>query len=132
LAQLWVRIALGPSRRRAPGIEVKGRAEIGDVAVNPYCADYPRRLAVLHAEAGRWAESARAAVGLDISLVEAWIALVVSQARLGDLAAARDELRRLRAFDPDAADSLLRTLFAGKGGAVGLTPVGKTDDPSGQ
>ena len=55
-----------------------------------------------------------------------------TQARLGDLAAARDALRRLRAFDPDAADSLLRTLFAGKGGAVGLTPVGKTDDPSGQ
>jgi hypothetical protein len=54
----------------------------------PYCAHYHRRLAVRHAEAGRWAESARAvraALGLDISLVEARIALVVSQARLGDL-----------------------------------------------
>jgi tetratricopeptide (TPR) repeat protein len=120
----------GATGRQDEAVALLGRA----AAVNPYCADYPRRLAVLHAEAGRWAESARAAraaLGLDISLVEAWIALVVSQARLGDLAAARDELRRLRAFDPDAADALRRALFAGKGGAVGLAPVGVTDDPSG-
>jgi hypothetical protein len=92
-------------------------------------------LAVLHAEMSRWAEaagSARAALGLDLSLVEARIALVVSQARRGDLAAARDELRRLRAFDPDAADALRRALFAGKDGAVSLAPVGETDDPSGE
>ena len=121
----------GATGRRDEAVALLGRA----AAVNPYCADYPRRLAVLHAEAGRWAESARAAraaLGLDISLVEAWIALVVSQARLGDLAAARDELRRLRAFDPDAADALRRALFAGKGGAVGLAPVGETDDSSGE
>ena len=121
----------GATGRRDEAVALLGRA----AAVNPYCADYPRRLAVLHAEAGRWAESARAAraaLGLDISLVEARIALVVSQARLGDLAAARDELRRLRAFDPDAADALRRALFAGKGGAVGLAPVGETDDPSGR
>jgi predicted CXXCH cytochrome family protein len=113
----------GATARRDEAVALLGRA----AAVNPYCADYPRRLAVLHAEAGRWAESARAAraaLGLDISLVEAWIALVVSQARLGDLAAARDELRRLRAFDPGAADALRRALFAGKGGAVELAPVG--------
>jgi hypothetical protein len=76
----------------------------------------------------RWAEadrSARAALGLDLSLVEARIALVVSQARRGDLAAAGDGLRRLRAFDPDAAVALRRALFPGGGGAVGLTPVGE-------
>ncbi len=102
----------GATGRRDEAVALLGRA----AAVNPYCADYPRRLAVLYAEAGRWAESAqaaRAALGLDISLVEAWIALVVAQARLGDLAAARDELRRLRAFDPDAAAALRRALFAG-------------------
>jgi tetratricopeptide (TPR) repeat protein len=121
----------GATGRQDEAIALLGRAS----AVNPYCADYPRRLAVLHAEAGQWAESAqaaRAALGLDISLVEAWIALVVSQARLGDLAAARDELRRLRAFDPDAADALRRALFAGKGGEVGLAPVGKSDNPPGE
>jgi tetratricopeptide (TPR) repeat protein len=113
----------GATGRRDEAIALLERA----AAVNPYCADYPRRLAVLHAEAGRWAESARsarAALGLDISLVEAWIALVVSHARLGDLAAARDELRRLRAFDPDAADTVSRALSNGKGGAVGLAPAG--------
>jgi hypothetical protein len=117
----------GATGRRDEAVALLVRA----VAVNPYCADYPRRLAVLHAEAGRWAESAgaaRAALGLDISLVEAWIALVVSQTRLGDLAAAQNELRRLRAFDPDAADALRRALFARNGGAVGLAPVGKTGD----
>jgi hypothetical protein len=83
-------------------------------AINPYCADYPRRLAILYTEMGRWAEavrSARAALGLDIALVEARIALIVAQARLGDRAAAGDELRRLRAFDPAAADALQRSLF---------------------
>jgi predicted CXXCH cytochrome family protein len=117
--------------RRDEAVALLGRA----AAVNPYCADYPRRLAVVHAEAGHWTESARAAraaLGLDISLVEARIALVVSQARLGDLAAARDELRRLRAFDPDAADALRRALFAGKGGAVGPALVGEADDSSGE
>jgi hypothetical protein len=82
-------------------------------------------LAVLHAEMSQWAEaagSARAALGLDPSLVEARVALVVSQARRGDLTAARDELRRLRAFDSDAADALRRALFAGNGGAVDLAP----------
>ena len=121
----------GATGRRDEAVALLSRA----AAINPYCADYHRRLAVLHAEAGRWAESARAAraaLGLDISLVEARIALVVSQARLGDLATAREELRRLRAFDPDAADALRRTLFAGKGGAVDLAPVGETDDPSGE
>jgi tetratricopeptide (TPR) repeat protein len=118
----------GATGRRDEAVALLGRA----VAVNPYCADYPRRLAVLHAEAGRWAESARAALGLDASLVEAWIALVVSQVRLGDLAAARGELRRLRAFDPDAADALRRALFAEKSGAVGLATIGETDDPSGK
>jgi hypothetical protein len=85
-------------------------------AVNPYCADYPRRLAVLHAEMSRWTEtagSARVALGLDLSLVDARIALVVSEARRGEIAAARNELRRLHAFDPGAADALRRALFAG-------------------
>jgi hypothetical protein len=120
----------GATGRRDEAVALLRRA----ATVNPYCADYPRRLAVLHAEMSHWAEaagSARAALGLDLSLVEARIALVVSQARRGDLAAARDELRRLRAFDPDAADALRRALFAGNGGAVGLAPVGETDDPSG-
>jgi tetratricopeptide (TPR) repeat protein len=120
----------GATGRRDEAVALLHRA----VAINPYCADYPRRLAVLHAEMSRWAEAAaaaRAALGLDLSLVEARISLVISQARRGDLAAARDELRRLRAFDPDAADALRRALFAGKGGAVGLTPVEESDDPSG-
>jgi hypothetical protein len=111
--------ATGP---RGEAVALLGRA----AAANPYCADYPRRLAVLHAEAGQWADSARAAraaLRLDISLIEAWIALVVAEARLGDLAAARDDLRRLRAFDPAAADALRRALFAGQSGAVGLAPV---------
>ena len=66
----------------------------------------------------RWSEaagSARAALGLDLSLIEARIALVVSLARRGDRAAAADELRRLRAFDPNAADALRRSLFPGDG-----------------
>ena len=102
----------GATGRRDEAVALLGRA----AAINPYCADYPRRLAVLYAEAGQWAESARAAraaLGLDISLTEAWIALVVAQARLGDLVGAQHELRRLRAFDPDAADALRRALFAG-------------------
>jgi predicted CXXCH cytochrome family protein len=101
----------GATGRRDDAVALLDQA----AAVNPYCADYPRRLAVLHAEAGRWAESARAAraaLALDISLVEAWIALVVAQARLGEVAAARDELRRLHAFDPAAADALRRSLFS--------------------
>jgi tetratricopeptide (TPR) repeat protein len=116
----------GATGRRDEAVAFLDRA----AAVNPYCADYPRRLAVLHAEANRWAESARAAraaLGLDISLTEAWIALVVAQARLGDLVVAQDELRRLRAFDPAAADALRRALFAEKNGAVGLAPVRKND-----
>jgi hypothetical protein len=120
----------GSTGQRDEALALLGQAS----AVNPYCADYPRRLAVLYAEAGRWGESARAAraaLRLDISLVEAWIALVVSQARLGDLEAARADLSRLRAFDPAAADSLRRALFAGIG-AVGLAPVEETDDPSGE
>jgi Flp pilus assembly protein TadD len=71
-------------------------------------------LAVLQAETEQWAEavrSARNALRLDISLVEARIALVVSLARLGDRDAASDELRKLRAFDPGAADALRRSLF---------------------
>jgi hypothetical protein len=119
----------GATGRRDEAIALLQRA----AAVNPYCADYPRRLAVLHAEMSQWAEaarSARTALGLDISLVEAWITLVVSQARLGDFAAARDDLRRLRAFDPNAADALYRALFTGKSGTVSLAPVGKRDDPS--
>jgi tetratricopeptide (TPR) repeat protein len=121
----------GATGRRDEAVALLGRAS----AVNPYCADYPRRLAVLHAEASQWAESARAAraaLGLDISLVEGWITLVVSHARLGDLATARDELRRLRAFDPDAAEALRRALFPGKGGTVGLAPLGEMDNPSGE
>jgi predicted CXXCH cytochrome family protein len=121
----------GATGRRDEAVALLGRA----TAVNPYCADYPRRLAMLHAEASRWAESARAAraaLALDISLVEAWITLVVSQARLGDFAAAQDELRRLRAFDPGAADALRRALFAEKGGALGIVSIGETDDQSGE
>jgi hypothetical protein len=117
----------GATGRRDEAVALLDRA----AAANPYCADYPRRLAVLHAEALRWAESARAAraaLGLDISLVEARISLVVALARLGDIAAARNELRRLRAFDPGAADALRRSLFAGKSQAEGLAPVGETDD----
>jgi predicted CXXCH cytochrome family protein len=111
----------GATGQRDAAVTLLGRA----AAINPYCADYPRRLAVLHAEAGRWADSAqaaRAALALDISLVEAWIALVVAQARLGDLAAAQNELRRLRAFDPAAAEALRRALFAGKDAAADLGP----------
>jgi predicted CXXCH cytochrome family protein len=114
----------GATGRRDEAVALLRRA----AAVNPCCADYPRRSAVLHAEMSHWAEadrSARAALGLDLSIVEARIALVVSQARRGDLAAAEDELRRLRAFDPDAADALRRALFPGGGGAVGITPVGE-------
>jgi hypothetical protein len=73
---------------------------------------------VLHAEASQWddsARTARAALGLDISLVEARIALVGEQAGRGDFAATRNELHRLRAFDPKAADARRRDLFAGKG-----------------
>jgi tetratricopeptide (TPR) repeat protein len=104
----------GAAGRRDEAVALLLRA----AAVNPYCADYPRRLAVLNAEMSRWAEaarSARAALGLDISLIEARIALVVALARLGDRAAAGDELRRLRAFDPGAADALRRSLFPGDG-----------------
>jgi Flp pilus assembly protein TadD len=121
----------GATGRRDKAVALLRRA----AAVNPYCADYLRRLAVLHVEMSRWSEAAgaaRAALGLDPSLVEARIALVVSQARRGDLAAARDELGRLRAFDPDAADALRRALFDGKGEAVSLAPVGETDVPSGE
>ncbi len=101
----------GATGRRDDAVALLRRA----AAVNPYCADYPRRLAVLYAEMSQWAEaagSARAALGLDLSLVDARITLVVSQARRGDLAAASDELRRLRAFDPDAAEALHRAIFA--------------------
>jgi hypothetical protein len=116
----------GATGQRDEAVALLGRA----VAVNPYCADYPRRLADLQAESGQWPESARAArsaLGLDISLVDAWISLVVSQARLGDLDAARDSLRRLRAFDPAAADTLHRALFAGKDRAGDVSPVWQTD-----
>jgi hypothetical protein len=112
----------GATARRDEAVAILGRA----AAANPYCADYRRRLAVLHAEASEWVDSARAArtaLKLDISLVEAWIALVVAQVRLGDLAAARDDLRRLRAFDPASADALHRALFVGKTGAVDLSPL---------
>jgi hypothetical protein len=121
----------GATGRREEALALLGRAS----AVNPHCADYPRRLAVLHAEAGRWAESARAArtaLGLDISLIEAWIALVVSQARLGDLAAARADLSRLRAFDPAAADTLRRSLLAGKDVPASQAVVSGTDKPPGK
>ena len=65
----------------------------------------------------RWAEaaqSAHAALELDISLIEPRIALVVALSRLGDRAAV-DELRRLRAFDPRAADALRGSLFRSDG-----------------
>jgi tetratricopeptide (TPR) repeat protein len=104
----------GATSRRDEAVALLRRA----AAVNPYCADYPRRMAVLNAEMSRWAEAARSAqtaLGLDISLIEARIALVVALARLGDRAAAADELRRLRAFDPGAADALRRSLFPGDG-----------------
>ena len=87
----------GAMGRRDEAVTLLRRA----AAVNPYCADYPRRLAVLNAEMSRWADAARssrAALGLDISLIEARIALVVALARLGDRAAPRGRLRRLRAF----------------------------------
>ena len=103
----------GATGRRDEAVALLRRA----AAVNPYCADYPRRLAILNAEMSRWAEaaqSAHAALELDISLIEPRIALVVALARLGDRAAA-DELRRLRAFDPRAANALRRSLFHSEG-----------------
>jgi hypothetical protein len=112
----------GATGRRDEAVALLRRA----AAVNPYRADYSRRLAVLQAEMSRWADaagSARVALGLDISLVDARIALVVSEARRGDLAAARDELRRLHTLDPNAADALRRALFDGKNGALGPAPA---------
>ncbi len=85
------------------------------IALNPYCADYPNRQAQWQAQAGDWPEaarSARAALGLDISLVDARLILVESLLRTGDRAAAEDELRRLLAFDPPNAEAIRRR-FAG-------------------
>jgi tetratricopeptide (TPR) repeat protein len=102
----------GATGRRDEAVALLRRA----AAVNPYCADYPRRLAILHSERLQWADAARAAraaLGLDMSLIEARMVLVVSLDRLGDRPAAEAELRRLHAFDPAAAATLRRLLFAG-------------------
>jgi tetratricopeptide (TPR) repeat protein len=82
------------------------------VALNPYCADYHRRLARLHAEMGDWPEagrSAQTALRLDISLLEARVILIESHRRAGDRVSAEAELRRLLAFDPPNAEALRRT-----------------------
>jgi Flp pilus assembly protein TadD len=81
------------------------------VALNPYCADYHRRLARLHAETGDWpaaGRSARAALRLDISQLEARAILIESLRRSGDRASAEAELRRLLDFDPPNAEALRR------------------------
>ena len=55
--------------------------------VNPYNADYARRLAELHSEAGDWPEAARAAraaLARDISLLETRVILVEALRRIGD------------------------------------------------
>ena len=107
-------VLAGATGRRDEAVALLRRT----AAVNPYCADYARRLAILNAEMSRWAEaaqSAHAALELDISLIEPRIALVVALSRLGDRAAATDELRRLRAFDPCAADALRRSVFHSDG-----------------
>ncbi len=85
------------------------------VAINPYCADYRRRLAQLQAEAGDWPEagrSARAALDLDMSLLETRLILIESLRRAGDRASAEAEFRRLLAFNPANAEALRRA-FAG-------------------
>jgi Flp pilus assembly protein TadD len=85
------------------------------VALNPYCADYSRRLALWHAEAGDWAEaarSARAALELDMSLMDARLVLVESLMRTGDRASARAELRRLLAFDPPNGEAIRKRFAA--------------------
>src|SRR5262249_23102414 len=85
--------------RRDEALSLLGRA----VALNPYCADYHRRLARLYAETGDWpaaGRSARAALRLDISLLEARAILIESLRRAGDRASADAELRRLLDFDP--------------------------------
>ncbi len=97
--------------RREEALSLLRRA----VALNPYCADYHRRLAQLQAEAGDWPEagrSARAALGLDMSLVEARLILIESLRRAGDGASAEAEFRRLLAFNPPNAEALRRA-FAG-------------------
>ncbi len=87
------------------------------VALNPYCADYHRRLAQLHAEAGDWpaaGRSARTALGLDMSLIETRLILIESLRRAGDRAGAEAEFRRLLAFNPPNAEALRRTFAGGR------------------
>ncbi len=86
------------------------------IAQNPYCAEYHGRLSQWLAEAGNWPEaarSARAALELDISLVDARLVLVESLLRAGDRAAAAAELRRLLAFNPPNAEAIRRR-FSGR------------------
>ena len=102
----------GATGRRDDAVALLRRA----AAVNPYCADYPRRLAVLYAEMSQWAEaagSARAALGLDISLVDARITLVVSQARrVATSPPLRTSSAGIRGFEPRrAAEALHRAIF---------------------
>jgi hypothetical protein len=82
------------------------------VALNPYCADYHRRLARLHADIGDWPEagrSAQAALRLDMSLLETRLILIESLRRAGDRASAEAEFLRLLAFDPPNVEALRRS-----------------------